>query len=236
MARFSFSAPRCNRVRTVTVLMAVLGVLACTTSALAQGGTVLSASATPNGYSLLDMAATTAAYNEGGGTGTAPDVPFQVLVLTGGSATVNSSTMMYLPVIYTDDSLPLPTAAPFPTDITDQHADALYLDGVANTLYGVTGFFVQVDGQTTPLTDDYVSGVAVPLPDGANNYIVSASFLTPLTDGQHTIGIGGYIGGQSVVFVSDSINSVPEPSTIVLLGVGAIGLLGYASRRRRRTA
>ena len=43
--------------------------------------------------------------------------------------------------------------------------------------------------------------------------------------------------GQTMTF--DAVfeaGSVPEPSTFVLLGVAAVGLLGYAWRRRRRTA
>jgi threonine dehydrogenase-like Zn-dependent dehydrogenase len=31
-----------------------------------------------------------------------------------------------------------------------------------------------------------------------------------------------------------TINTVPEPSTFVLLGMGAVGLLGFAWRRRKR--
>ena len=65
MARFSFSGYTCNRDRTVTVLMASIAVLTCAAFALAQGGNVFPATATPNGYSLLDMAASTAVYNVG---------------------------------------------------------------------------------------------------------------------------------------------------------------------------
>jgi hypothetical protein len=32
------------------------------------------------------------------------------------------------------------------------------------------------------------------------------------------------------------VGSVPEPSTVALLGMGAVGLLGFAWRRRKRTA
>jgi hypothetical protein len=93
---------------------------------------------------------------------------------------------------------------------------------------GVNGFILQVDGVTTSLSDDYVSGVPVSpaLPDGANNYIAVAAFLSPLAVGQHTLGIGGYIDGQPQVFFSDTINSVPEPASVVLALAGLLSILG----------
>ena len=48
-----------------------------------------------------------------------------------------------------------------------------------------------------------------------------------------------YKGTNVDAFIDDnnlSVTSVPEPSTLVLLGVGAISLLGYAWRRRRQAA
>jgi hypothetical protein len=219
-----------TRDRIVKVLVAVLGVFTCTASALAGGGAVLPSAATPNGYSLSDMAAITAAYNVGGGT--PPNVPFQVLTVDGGSTTVNSSTTLYVPVFFADNAPP-PTIPPFPTNVTDQNADAIYL----NNLAGVDNFLVQVDGHTTNLDNGYISGVTTaPLADGATGYIVSAAFLAPLTPGEHTVGLGGVIDGNPHVFVSETVNSVPEPSILGLLCVGGISLIAFAWRRRRQAA
>ena len=43
-------------------------------------------------------------------------------------------------------------------------------------------------------------------------------------------------GEGSAYFDNVQVNSVPEPSTLVLLGVGAVGLLGYGRRRQKRLA
>jgi hypothetical protein len=220
---FSFTNWRsamCSRNSRITVLVAVVG-LVLGTVLWARGDSVLPATATPDGHSLSNMAAITAAYNEAGGT--PPNVPFDIIV---GNATVDSSTTLYVPIFYADNGPP-PTIPPFPTDISDEHANAQYLYSQA----GVTGFILQLDGVTTSLSDDYVSAVPVspPLPDTANNYIVSAAFLSPLSVGQHTLGIGGIVNGQPQVFFSDTINSVPEPAGVALAIVGLLSITALYS-------
>jgi hypothetical protein len=215
----------CRHESRVKIFVAVVGLL-LGTAPWVRGDSVLPASATPNGYSLSNMAAITAAYNEA--RGTPPNVPFDIIITS--PATVDSATTLYVPIFYADDGPP-PTVPPFPADIADQHANAQYLYSQA----GVSGFILQVDGVTTSLSDDYVSGVPVSpaLPDGANNYIVVAAFLSPLAVGQHTLGIGGYIDGQPQVFFSDTINSVPEPAGAVLALAGLLSVAAlYCSQKR----
>jgi hypothetical protein len=112
--------------------------------------------------------------------------------------------MIYLPIFFEDDSGGAPPG--FPTDITDQKADAAFLNNAALTGFGVSAFIVQVDGKTTVMTDAYISGVTTaPLLDGTppgTHYIISAAFLTPLTPGQHVVSIGGIIDGESVAFIT----------------------------------
>ena len=197
----------CNRDWTVKVFVAVVAVLTCTGSALAQGGNVLPACATPHGYSLSRMATETAVYNTGISAGNPltpppPDVPFEVLVA---DTTVEPGTMLYVPGAYADNSPPVFPG--FPTDIHDQAADAAFIYTVFFDLYDVTAFIVQVDGVTTILDDDYIRGVRTPplLDGGGDEYIVCAAFLTPLTPGEHTVGVGGIVAGEPVVFLSFNV-------------------------------
>ena len=207
MAKFSLLGPMCNRHLIVKVFLAVTGLLTCTASALAAGGKVLPPDATPKGYSLWDMAEETAVYNTGepGTTEPVPDVPFLVLI---DDATVKPGTMLYVPVFNWNDGSQL-LVSPFPKDLRDQKEDADYLLDTADAYADaeITAFIVQVDGKTTILSADYAVGVKTPpLPDGGGtHYIVSAAFITPLAPGDHTVGIGGIIGGEPVVFVSYTV-------------------------------
>jgi len=194
--------------------MAVLGVLTCAASALAGGGKVLPPDATPKGYSLEDMAVETAAYNVAfPAPEPLPDVPFEVVVSGDGDIpeyTVKPGTMLYLPIFNLDNSIAVeeqyPGLPPFPKDIHDQDEDADYLASAAEELYDVTAFIVQVDDKITVLCDDYTVGVKTEkLPDGGTEYIVASAFLTPLSPGVHTVGIGGIIEGEPVVFVSYTV-------------------------------
>jgi hypothetical protein len=195
-----------HRDLTMRVTLAVFGALGAAAPALAGGGNVLPASAKPRGYSLAKIAGATAVYNTGFTTGNPatpppPEVPFEVLVA---DATVKPGTMLYLPVFYASDSGTPPPG--FPSDITDQAADAAFLDEYVLATYGVEAFIVQVDGKTTVLDDAYIVGVTTPpLLDGTppgTQYITSAAFLTPLTPGQHTVSVGGIVGGVPVAFLT----------------------------------
>jgi hypothetical protein len=171
----------------------------------ASGGDLMPSNAKPKGYSLADIAVATAVYNTGQMVGNPltpppPDVPFLVLV---GNVTVPPGTMVYLPVFVADNSPP-PVTPKFPMSISNQAADAMFLNTVLSTGYGLTDLIVEVDGQITILDDSYIVGVkTAPLLDGGGtSYIVAGAFLTPFPPGHHNVSIGGIIKGHPVVFLS----------------------------------
>ena len=47
-------------------------------------------------------------------------------------------------------------------------------------------------------------------------------------------GLNGLATAKTIHFSVNNINTVPEPSTLVMAGIGTLGLLGYALRRGRR--
>jgi hypothetical protein len=204
----------CYGTRSAKAWAALLGVLLCTGSGVA-GNDVLPSRAAPYGFSLFDMAFATAVYNTGVASGNPltpppPPVPFEILV---GDATVGPNTIMYVPVFFADDSGGAP--AGFPKNVLNQRADARFLDNLVASSFDVEAFIIQVDGNTTALDDGYISGTyTFPLLDGTpagTRYIVSAAFLSPLEPGNHTVGIGGIIDGEPVVFASYNVKVVRGP-------------------------
>jgi hypothetical protein len=186
------------------VVAALVACAAASAPALAGGGNVLPSGAKAKGYSLVDAAKATAVFNTGPHDAAPPKLPFYTLT---DDATVKPGTTLYVPIFYADDSGQV--VPPFPTDITDQQADADYLMGLVKNDFNVDAFIVVVDGKVTVLDDSYVSGTrTAPLQDGppfGTNYIVSAVYLTPLTPGTHTVSIGGIIDGQPVEFITNSV-------------------------------
>jgi hypothetical protein len=198
-----------NRDRIVKTVMAVVGLFVGAAPAWAGDGKVLPPWVDPFGFSLKDAAEVTAVYNTGLQSGNPltpppPDVPFHLVF---GDATVKEGTLLYVPVFVADDSGGAPPG--FPKHINDQEACADFLDELVSEEFGVERFIIQIDGHTTVLDDDYIWGTKTkPLLDGTpagTNYIVSAAFVTPLKKGAHTVGIGGIIGGEPVVFLSQTI-------------------------------
>jgi hypothetical protein len=199
----------------------------------AAHASVVASSAQPNGYSLATLAADTAVYNTGAASGNPatpppPNIPFSVIE---GPTTVSSSTYLYLPIFYADNSAPVDPS--FPSSIANQATDAAYLDNLVLSGFNVSAFLVQIDGQTTVLNDSYIVGVNTPTlldgTPGGNEYITSAAVLSPLSPGDHTVAYGGVINGNDVVFASYTISAaVPEPASM-----GVLSLAGMALCRRR---
>lgn len=216
-------------------LSAAMAILLGATPITSSAG-VLPATDTPHGYSLSDLAKSTAVYNTGvlsnnPSTPPAPNIPFQVLV---NDATVLPDTYLYLPVYYADNTPPIDPA--FPASIANQQTDAAYIDNLVKSSFNVSSFLVNIDGVNTPLNDNYIVGVTTdPLLDGTppgTNYIVAAAVISPLTIGDHTVGFGGFINGQPAIFGSDSVTVTPEPSAVFIMTIGVAGVLTRRATRK----
>jgi hypothetical protein len=151
---------------------------------------VLPAQAKPFGYSLEDMARLVAPFNVTDRSGPPPNSPFQILYQgSSGPATfeVGPGKILYVPLVYNDDSPPVIGHFPAPAQNRQQ---ALHYWFSQNE-FGVTAQELIVDGKTVTLSAAYVSGLSfdTALPDTATQYMTTGAFISPLSRGAHTIEI-----------------------------------------------
>lgn len=162
--------------------------------------------------------------------------------------TISENTAILFPILNIESSVF--EAPPF-------HGDdeaSLTANSVA-LLDQTSGLFAEIDG--APVADltpfRFISPLFTWGPVPANNIVgapagttsdaVDAGYyllLTPLSVGNHTIRFGGDFGGPLSGFSIDTtynitVHAVPEPMSMSIWGIGAIGLLG-ARRLRRKIA
>ena len=83
-------------------------------------GKILPPTARPHGYSLSEIAKITAVFNSGDHSGPPPVTSFQILYTSktnNNTFDVGPDTMFYVPVIFFDDSPPIPEISPSPSSI-----------------------------------------------------------------------------------------------------------------------
>ncbi len=90
----------------------------------------------------------------------------------------------------------------------------------AGSVFGILTLAGHGQGYGDPATDENTG-----LPASPQNFENAYAQMTelPVAAGSPYVGWGG----------TDPVRVVPEPSTLALLGVGAVGLIGWAWRRRR---
>lgn len=171
-----------------------------------EDGPVLPADACPHGFCLADVAATVSSFTMNGGDPAAvPGIPFQVLgaddvnvELVGGgllgtgerSFTVPAGTLYFVPLFILHD-LP-PEVGVFPRDASA--AADYFFDPLVN---GSRDCEIVVDGRSTPIGEDYVTGPAPVTGDESHHTVTLSAFLGALSPGTHTVVVRGGVFGQA---------------------------------------
>ena len=182
------------------IALALTSILACAARpAYAGGGKVLPPTAKPSGYTLDDMAEELAYFTTSGNDlDFYPDTPFQILYvdLNTGTNTFNvtAGTRFFVPIAFADDSPPI--FGDFPADSSTVEAYVFGPDQL-----GAHDLAIDVDGVSTAIGPDYLAGpVLAPglLDGGGSHFIQIGAFLTPLSNGSHTITIRGTFDGAAL--------------------------------------
>jgi hypothetical protein len=206
------------------------------------GGDILPSNTVLNGFSLTDMAAAIAPWQDTFDPARLPSTPFQLLTLAQTNYTVTSDTYFYVPIASVNDSPPI--LGTFPT--TASQAESYWFD--ARQL-GVTAS-ITVDGQKSFLDASYLAGpVNVPLPNGGSNTVVFATFLAPFAPGTHTVSGQALFAGRlldglcgpdvcrggfdyTITSVATA-TAVPEPATMLGTVVFGAAVVGFKRRQKQ---
>jgi hypothetical protein len=200
------------------------------------GGAVLPPSAAPYHITLTDMDRITALFQSSTlSTPIAPpQTPFQILADTQTTYTVSPGTILWVPVLFVDDTPTvlgctgtLTVGQPgcvgiWPT--TNRQAQSYLFDPAK---VGVSGTSIVVDGRTTPIGPAYVAGPVAtpplldphPVGEPGRSMVVLAAYLSPLAPGSHTVSIAGsFSGAYTLALTGGSPVPFSETYTVVVRG------------------
>ncbi|HEX2046332.1 MAG TPA: BTAD domain-containing putative transcriptional regulator [Acidimicrobiales bacterium] len=172
---------------------------------LPETGPVMPADECPHGFSLGEVAAAVSSFQlNGNDPKYLPDTPFQILhlqdvnveIVGGGmlgtgdrSFTVAAGTVCFVPIWVIDDRPPVTPG--FPS--TASSAAAWFFDPAHS---GGRDFQIVVDGRSTPIGAEYVTGPAPIVGDEQHHAITLAAFLRPLNPGTHVVIVRGGVFGR----------------------------------------
>jgi hypothetical protein len=201
------------------------------------GGDILPSNTVLNGYSLTDMAAAIAPWQDTFDPALLPNTPFQLLTAATSNYNVTPDTYFYVPIASVNDS---PTIlGTFPTNASEA---AFYWYDPSQL--GVTAS-ITVDGVETFLDPSYLAGpVNVPLLNGGSNTVLFATFLAPFAPGTHTVSVQATFAGALLAGLCGpdvcaggfnytvTSTTVPEPGA--MLGTVVFGAAVVALKRKQK--